>query len=838
MRAAFTESGSLDVLFAEEACPMKNVSNRTRQLLLGGVAMTAALSAQPLLAQNAAATAPAASASPQASSTVEEVTVTARKRSERLVDVPVSANAISGAALQRNAISDMSTISTIVPQLSIDRAPSGNGAIITIRGIGSAAVDGSIEQEVSVNIDGVPTSRGRVLYQAAFDESSVDVLKGPQALYFGKNSPAGVISINSTNPGSQYEGYVRTGVEAETETWYGEAAVTLPITDVLSARIAFRGSDMVNGYITDRGGPITNAAQLPAVLAAQGITLPGSPYKNFPAETEEIGRLTLAYKPTPKFDATFKFLLGNHEDRGASGTIINYSCGGAGGTKPTSQDLGSLIVNGTAPYLTDPYGSCGKTTVNSSGTVPVAIADHYPGSHGGIPYSETVTILTGLTMNYHLTDQLLLTSVTGLYKTRDTGFANFDQTDFAMADGENNEFNTSWTQEVRLTSSFDEPLNFTGGLFYEHDSRKFLQSGFIAYLPNDPTTGQSNTFGSTQFFSGDTYSGYGELNWKILPKLELAGGARYTLEEKSGDTGSTYLNAYLPIGSPVGKRIIGNITEHNVSPQVTLSYHLTHDVLIYGAYKEGFKSGGFSEPAVIPVDATAQNQEFGQEHVHGEELGLKFANLAGGAVTGDVTLYNYVYSGLQLTAFDAQTISYFTQNAASALSRGVEVNLAYHVTPALTFHTGVGYSDAHYEQFPNSQCWVGQTVAEGCVGGVQSLSDQRLSRAPLWSVLAGVAYDTALTNNWRAGVTVDGRSSSGYFIGTNNNPYGWQNGYQTLDASVRLYDEKWEFSLVGRNLTDTIYATFGSDKPLGGRGDVEAGIGRPREVVLQATRRF
>jgi outer membrane receptor protein involved in Fe transport len=825
---------------------MMIVSNRTRHVLLGGVALAAALSAHPLLAAEASAPAasaspeaptPAASASADASSTVEEVTVTARKRSERLVDVPVSANAISGAALQRAAVSDLSTISTIVPQLSIDRAPSGNGAIITIRGIGSASVDGSIEQEVSVNIDGVPTSRGRVLYQAAFDESSVDVLKGPQALYFGKNSPAGVISINSTNPGNVFEGYVRTGVEAETETWFGEVAATLPINDVLSARIAFRGSDMVNGYITDRGGPITNPAQLPAVLAAEGVTLPGSPYKNFPAETEEIGRLTLAYKPIPKFDANFKLLLANHEDRGASGEIINYSCGGAGGTKPTSEDYGSLYFPGTPLYLVDPYGSCGKTTVNSSGTIPAAIAKNYPGSHGGIPYSETVTILSSLTMNYHLTDQLLLTSVTGFYKTRDTGFANFDQTDYAAADGENNEFNTSWTQEVRATSSFDEPVNFTAGLFYEHDSRRFLQSGFVAYLPNDPATGQSNTFGSTQFFSGDTYSGYGELNWKILPKLELAGGARYTLEEKSGNTGSTYLNAYLPIGAPVGERIIGNITEHNVSPQVTLSYHLTHDVLLYGAYKEGFKSGGFSEPAVIPVDATAANQEFGQEHVHGEELGLKFANL-GGALTGDITLYEYHYTGLQLTAFDAQTISYFTQNAASALSRGVEVNLAYHVTPALTFHTGVGYSDAHYGQFPNSQCWVGQTEDEGCVGGVQSLSGQRLSRAPRWSVLAGASYDTALTADWRAGVTVDGRSSSGYYIETNNNPYGWQNGYQTLDASVRLYNEKWEFSLIGRNLTDTIYATFGDDKPLGQRGDVEAGIGRPREVVLQATRRF
>lgn len=812
---------------------MMTPSVRFRALLLCGAALALAT---PIGAARAAEAAAGADTSAAVNTTVEEVLVTARKREERLVDVPVSANALSGVALQQNAVSDITTIATLVPQLMIDRTSSGNGAIITIRGIGSASVDGSIEQEVTVNIDGVPTSRGRVLYQAQLDESSVEVLKGPQALYFGKNSPAGVISINSTNPGREFEGYARAGVEAETETWYGEFAATLPISDVLSARIAFRGSDMVNGYITDVGGPITNPAQLPAILAKDGITLPGSHYRDYPAETEEVGRLTLLYKPNSKFDANFKFLMSNHEDRGASGETINYSC--SAGTKTGSLDLGNLFVAGVPQYLIDPYSVCGRTTIDSSGSIPQAIAAHYPGSHNGVPYSETVSILSSLTMNYHITDQLLLTSVSGLFKTRDTGFANFDFTDFAIADGENNEFNTSWTQEFRVTSSFAFPINFTAGLFYEHDYRRFTQSGFIAYLPPDPVSGQTNTFGSIQRFHGDTYSGYGELNWKILPRMELAGGARWTLEQKYAVVGSNYLNMNLPIGAPVGKIIAGTIIEHNVSPEVTLSYHITPNVMLYGAYKEGFKSGGFSEPAVIPVNAEASNQEFGQEHVHGEEVGLKFSNLLDARLTGDITLYDYVYGGLQLTAFQAATTSYFTQNAGSAVSRGVEANLAYRITEAFSAHTSVGYSDAHYISFPNSQCWVGQTAAEGCVGGIQNLGGKPLSRAPDWSVLAGVSYDRELMGDWKLGVEVNGRYSGGYYTATNNNPYGWQGSYQTLDATVRLYNGKWEAAVIGRNLTDTIYATAGGDKPLGVRGDVIAGIGRPREVIVQVTRRF
>ena len=548
-----------------------------------------------------------------------------------------------------------------------------------------------------------------------------------------------------------------------------------------------------------------------------------------------MGRLTLLYKPSSKFDANFKLLMSNHEDRGASGEIINYSCAN-GGSQPTSIDYGSLYVTGwrliyeiLRKLRQNHYQFQRKHTCRDR--------QQLSGLTRRNTVFETVSILSSLTMNYHVTDHVTLTSITGFFKTRDTGYANFDQTDFSAAAGENNEFNTSWTEELRAYSSFSGPLNFTGGLFYEHDSRRFAQSGFVGYLPLDPATGQSNTFGSTQFFSGDTYSGYADLNWKILPKLELAGGARYTLEEKDANTGSTYLNAFLPIGSPVGKRDHRRYHRTQRLAGSHLELSRANNVLLYAAYKEGFKSGGFSEPAVIPVDATPQNQEFGQEHVHGEEVGFKFSGLAN-ALTGDITLYDYVYSGLQLTAFDAATTSYFTQNAASALSRGVEVNLAGQISSAFSLHGSVGYSDGHYERFDNSQCWTGQTIAEGCVAGVQDLSGQRLSRAPRWSGLIGAAYDTRAFADWKLGLTVDGRYSSAYFTGTNNNPYGWQNGYETLDASVRLYTDVWEVSVVGRNLTNTIYAVFAGDKPLGQRGDVEAGIGRPREVILQVTRRF
>ena len=788
----------------------------------------------------AADTAPAVQ-SAQAPVNIEEVVVTARRRTERLLDVPVAANSLSAQTLARYATADLTSAGAQIPQVSFDHVGSGSGAIITIRGVGSASVDESIEQEVTVNIDGVSISRGRVLQQASFDEASIEVLKGPQALYFGKNSPAGVISITSENPStSGFSGYARTGYEFDSREYYGEGALGGPITDTLSARLAFRASQMDGGYIRDVGGPITAPAQLPGGLAAAGITLPGSPYTEYPGNQDLAGRLTVVFKPNDRFDATVKALASDNRDRGDGMDFVLYSCA-PGETHTKSIDY---LTFGA---VTDPYSVCNTSQnhqrVNSEGTIPAAYAAHYPDSNGGIPYTEVKTYLASLTMNYRLTDDLTLTSVSGFYKFTQNQFSDYDFTDLAMAAGVNDDGQTSYSQELRLASSFHGPLNFTAGAFYGYDKRYFYQQGFIGYFGADPTTGLTNDFASDDFFTGSTYSAFGELNWKIAPDLELAGGARVTEEHKTGNTGQTFVTAYLvpfQIAAPVGKRFIGAFNDSNVSPQVTLSWHPAQDVMLYAAYKTGYKSGGFSAPGIIPATATVQNQEFAPETVTGYEAGLKFSRLDH-RLTGDIALYDYTYHGLQLTAFNAATTSYFTQNAGTAGVHGAEVNLSYAATPELSVHGSAGYNHARYDSFDNSQCWTGQAVAQGCVGGVQNLTGAPLSRAPDWSLLGGASYDhplSGLRGGYSLGVTVDAKYSSGYFLATNNNPYGWQPDYWTMDASLRVHNGVWDFALIGKNLTDTFYAVAGGDRPLGQAGDTIAELGRPRQIILQITRHF
>lgn len=765
---------------------------------------------------------------------VEEVTVTARLRTERLIDVPVAATTLGAQALSRYATADLSTVANQVPQLKIDRVGFGNGAVINIRGVGSSSVDAAIEQEVTVNIDGIPISRGRVITQALFDDQSVEVLKGPQALFFGKNSPAGVIIVNSTNPGREFSGYARGGYEFTGEEYSAEGGVTLPLSDAFRVRIGGRYTDMRTGFIKDVAGPITNPAQLPAQLAVAGITLPGAPKRDLPGSRDAVVRFTAVYEPDSRFDANFKFLYSNHKDDGyAQGTVI-LSCG-AGQTNPSTLDLGAK----PAGYVLDPYGSCnGPSTKSSVGTIPAAIAAHYPGSNGGVPFVDVNSYLSSLTLNYQVADHLKLTSVSGFYQYQEHGWGVFDYTALAMASGRNDDGQHTVSEELRLQSSFDGPVNFTAGAYYGKDHRSFIQDGTIGYLGLDATTGRTDSTASTSYYTGKTSSAFAQLSWKLTEQFDLTGGARYTRETKTGDLGNVYLHSAIAAGFlPVGKRLNGSVTQDNVSPEVTLAWHPQHDVMLYASYKTGFKSGGFSSPTRYAANATLNNQKFDQEKVRGEEAGAKFST-PDSRLRGDVSVYRYIYDGLQLTAYDGATSSYFTQNAGSAKVTGVETNLSYLVTDELNIHGSVAYNRARYKSFAGSQCFTGQTAAEGCIAAKQDLTGRPLARAPDWSVQGGATYTVPLGSGWSLGFSGDVRYSGGYYVSINDSPYSYQKGFTLFDASARLFNDAWEVSLVGRNLSNQIYGVVGTDKPLGPRGQVDGNIGRPREVLVEVTRHF
>lgn len=219
--------------------------------VMAGVSLCALLLGAPGMvdAQTTASPAPTQDQSQSSGTNLEAITVTARRREERLLDVPVAATVVTPLVLQRYALANLTDIALQTPNINISQGGQGSGSFISIRGIGEGS-DTSTNSSVSIDVDGISTDRARGVREDIFDLSSVDVLKGPQSLYYGKNSPAGVVVLTSANPTDQFEGYGKVGYEFDAQELYTEAAVGGPVNDTLKLRLAFRGDNMFGGGFT------------------------------------------------------------------------------------------------------------------------------------------------------------------------------------------------------------------------------------------------------------------------------------------------------------------------------------------------------------------------------------------------------------------------------------------------------------------------------------------------------------------------------------------------------------------------------------------------------------
>lgn len=756
---------------------------------------------------------------------VEEIIVTARKRDETLLQVPVAISAVSAADINRYAATDLGKIGQLIPQVILARTGGGGaGASFAIRGIGSSALDAGIDQTVSLNLDGLQLSRGRLITQSFFDVSQVEVLKGPQALFFGKNSPGGVVSLRTNGPTRELSGYARAGYEFRASERFVEGAISGPLTNTLGFRVAARASKM-DGYIRNMAGPIT----LPSDPANPGV---GAAHSRDPGTREVLGRLTLEWKPSDGFDATLKLFGSKLKDHGeTAGTEL--LCQG------NSRTLD--LLSGT--MLTDPYSDCSLNGKRTLGAFNPNLAANYPGSNGGVPETRYNSVLSSFTMNYR-TDAVTFTSVSGYWRYNNDGFDNFAFDSIPAVAGANRDTSSAFTQELRFNTSLEGPLNFAGGLYYEDSKRSTRGHGFIGDVGPDARNGQVNNWTLNSYNKGKAWSVYGQVIYNITPEIELAGGARYTNEKKRTRVGNSFVNEnFAPFGITAveGLFTTGRFSDENISPEVTLSYRPDSRTTLYGAFKTGYKSGGFSNPSILSLGQTTADLGFKPETANGGELGFK-TSMMGGRLLINSALYRYKFKGLQLTSFNPSPPSFTIRNAASARTTGIEVDTSYQASQALQLRVAAAYNRAKYLSFPAAPCYAGQTALTGCTGasGTQDLSGTPLVRAPKVNLTGGVTYDVPLDGEVNIGFSMDANYTSGYWLLENQNPVGWQKGFARLNATVRLHqaDDKWELALIGRNLTNKWYGVAGAEKPFGTPDAVWVNVGRPRELLLQGTVRF
>lgn len=767
---------------------------------------------------------------------LEEVIVTARQREESLLETPVAVTAVNAEQLATFGAMDPRDLARQVPSLAIDRSSSGGGGVIVLRGIGSSPSNAGFDQAVAVNVDGVQTGRARVINFGLLDLKQVEVMKGPQALFFGKNSPAGVINMTSASPTSSFEGYVRAGYEFEADEVITEGVISGPITDSLSGRIALRYNEM-DGWLRNTAG------QLDSSPFAGPSNLPSAPDTDRPGSENFIGRVSLALRPEDSdFSAELKISAMKQKDDGPSAGQEVIHCGAF--STPV------VVYAGIPAVAVDPFGDCELDGRYSNGGLPDGYADNWPLAKQ-FPYTDIDMVLGSLTVNYDA-DQFSLAAVTGLFSSDTKYFDNYDGTVYMAYDAAEHEKFDSMSQEVRLLSKFDSALNFMFGLYYQDTSLDFTNTVLIAPLPADPATGKRHTWEKPGNTDGTTISAFGQLTWDITDQLELAGGVRYTHEEK--DSWLTNSWVHPPLSgtalAPEGKLFTDEFEDDNVSPEATLTWRPTEDFTAYVGYRTGYKSGGFGiSTNLVPATITVDSIRFKSEEIEGFEGGVK-ARLLDGMLVLTSNIYAYDYTDLQVTSFNAETTSFVISNAASATIEGIEAELSARPLDWLTLNAGVAYNEALFDDYL-AQCWGGQTAALGCdvPNGNGTFSWQRsgepLSRAPELTANAGFDARVPLGANLTLKLATNARYSDDYIAADNGNPFGVQPSLWLYDANISLAasDERWEVSLIGKNLSNEFYTSYVAEKPgspvtPGTTVQLLGLANRGRQVLLQAAFNF
>lgn len=786
-------------------------SRKMMALLLAGTGglWTTAVAAQEASAPGAT-TAAAATVADEAAAD-DEILVTARKRTESAIDVPAVIAAFSGEMLAEQGATDIYKIAQYTPSLIVSQSSGATGGIISLRGVASGTGNAT-EQAVSINLDGVAVSNATALRIGQFDLKQVEVLKGPQALFFGKNSPGGVISFVSEGPGNELDGYIRSGYEFTADEWRTEAAIGGPLSESVGLRVA--------GFYGTMKGAFRNP-----LTPGFAPNVFGPRFSRTPNQEEMGGRVTLALTPGDKFSGAVK--LAYTEVEGSSSYTQNQliSC-------PSGVPSGPEQIPGR------PIANCVLDRIaNANGDISPTVAALSPRFQRK-PGEKNAQFVGSGSFDYALTDELSLSSVTGFYDLKHKGASTLSgplstvvlSTDISKKDA---------SQELRLASDFGDGFDFMIGGLYQ-DSK--LDYDPVLYLP-------TGLFNSPRYLiDGETLSAFGQASVSLIENLEFSGGVRYTHEVKDVRVSTPLTGDRTAFVTPNGIKV------NDWSPEATLSYRPSEDVNLYGAYKEGFKSGGFVA-SITGGFARATDISYGPEHVRGFELGAK-ARLLDRQLRVNAALYRYSYDDLQVSAFDPVRLTVTTVNAASAVAKGIDIDFAYEPDgiEGLTVNGALAYNRARYGQYI-ATCYTGQTVAQGCnllSNGTrftsQDLTGRRATYSPDWAANLNFNYETAITDRQNLAIGAGLRHNSRYNADGSQAPEAVSRAVTFFDARVALKssDSRWEVALVGRNLGDKLRPLQANDVSFTGttagltagrRADVTTFTNRPREILLQVTLR-
>ena len=686
----------------------------------------------------------------QADYALEEIIVTATKRSQNLQDVALAVTALSGESLAASRISRSEDLVNLSPSLTFQSGGSDNGSSYNIRGIGTQSFSSGVEPSIAAVVDGVILGRSGMAFTELLDVKRVEILRGPQGMLFGKNASGGVVHIVSNDPSDIFEASIGgKHMVSGTDEYSVNAMVSVPLTDSLGIRAA--------GYTTDRDGHIENVAT--------GRDVNG--------RKSEGGRVKLNWQASDnlslKWTSDYSEKSGEccqPQPRSATPTEAYFL-----GDLVASEDNKSISVSGDLYNSTRSWGHSAELNWDIGG------------------YS--------------------LTSISAYRDYQSSANQDVDGTTNTLLDinaGQSNQ--TQTTQEIRLASPQDQKLTYVVGAYYfdqsmGRDFERVYNDNFGTYVPSFPGL----TFGSQYQADVDStsYSGFGQLEYSMADDLRLIAGARYTNEsldfefERSATAG-----AYAPIVANQAQ-YSDSTSDDDFSLKVGAQWDINDDVMSYVTFTEGYKGPAFN---VIFEMTPATTQPVEAETSEAFEIGIK-STLLDRRLMVNAALFQSTYENFQAQAQDASSSVFTLLNAGEVRTRGLELDFVAQPMEALYITGGIALVDAEIVDFAGGPCSPRQLAADenSCASGSQDLSGKSLPFSPDTKLNLAIEYQMALGASHQVTPRLAYRWQDDIFFAMDQDQEKAQKAYGVFDLGITLRsnDDRYSATVFVDNVTDEAY---------------------------------
>lgn len=759
--------------------------------------------------------------------------MTARKREERLQDVPISITAFSSEDLTQRNVTRFSDVANYTPNLNIN---SGSGTYtspstptIFIRGVGQGDPSISADPGVALYVDGVYAARALGAVMDLPDVQSVQVLRGPQGDLFGKNAVGGALVIETTRPGDTFKGMA--------DFTYGSynliklrGMVAGPLSETVGVKLAASYSDQ-DGFGDLRPFPALGVAGKKGAFGArEDFSLRGG----------------LQFKAG---DSTTIYVQGDYSKTNGSNNVSQVQF-----VPPT----GALVAVWN--------GLVGNPATGGTPWGPNVLSNLKFDSYASGPnradqrvYGASVTIDSDL-------GGVDVKSITA-YRNSKVGVGrDSDGSPLAFLFQTSDILQKQFTQELQFSGkAFDDKLEWFVGGFYlweraeQRDNLYTLPGvypalralpgaffpaapapggivppGFTACAPGTPGVPPGVTFlcagglnnpANFNFDFGqialanqktESYAGFGQFIYHFNDKLSATFGIRYTYEKKALGVQSTRIESGL-VSFPF--QLVQD-SWGQVTGRFGLDYKVNEDVLVYALASRGFKSGGFNGRPRLPSEFTS----FNPETLNSYELGVK-ATFADGKLRTNLAVFRSDYKDLQLSraiSLPNGAPSLLVENAGSFRLTGIEFDAEARPVDGLVLSLGLGYVDDKLV-----------SLAPGIRTPATPNALNRLPKMPKFTANVGVQYSIPVNDGVELTPRVDYVYRSKVYHETSNFEGTAQKGFGLVNARLTLtLPDGVSVGVYGTNLTDERYIIQGVQQAALSLRELQ--WGRPREFGITA----